>query len=124
MKKVLFAFGFLAATTFAANAQTTEDQGVGSSQQNTESTQATADESQEYTDKEAISQDELPTPVKEQIQGSDYSGWTVSEVYRKEKDGQTFYAVKMKNAGEEKMVKFDAQGTKIKEKDEDEMKKH
>jgi uncharacterized membrane protein YkoI len=97
----------------AVNAQdsTSNKQGAGSSGYNTER--------DNYTDKEAIASTELPSLVTEQLQGQDYTGWTAGQAFRKEKDGKTVYAVELMKGDEKKMVKFDAQGNKIKEKKKD-----
>ena len=109
MKKFLFAFSFMLAAAFAVNAQDTTavDQGAGSSGYKTEDS---------YSDKEAISTADLPSIVTEQLQGTDYTGWTIGQAYRKEKDGKQVYAVELMKGDEKKMVKFDAQGNKLKEK--------
>jgi hypothetical protein len=112
MKKLMFAFCFMLGAAIAVNAQdtTSTKQGAGSSGYNTET---------DYTDKEAIASTELPSIVTEQLQSQDYVGWTVGQAYRKEKDGKTVYAVELMKGDEKKMVKFDAQGNKIKEKKKD-----
>lgn len=94
----------------AVNAQdtTSTNQGAGSSGYNAEK--------DSYTDKESIPTAELPSIVTEQLQSQDYTGWSVGQAYRKEKDGKTIYAVELMKGDEKKMVKFDAQGNKIKEK--------
>jgi hypothetical protein len=115
MKKLLFGFCLILGSVVAANAQvdtTSTTQGQGS-------TQGVQTEDDKYSDKEAIAVSELPSIVRDQLQGQDYSGWTTGSVYRKEKEGKTFYAVEMKKGEETKMVKFDAQGNKVKEKSKD-----
>jgi hypothetical protein len=68
-------------------------------------------------DKKEISVSQLPPAVSAQLQTQDYSGWTVSKAWKKEKDGETKYAVELKNGDEIKKVKFDAQGNVLKEKE-------
>jgi len=115
MKKLLFAFTLIFGSAMTVCAQdSTATQGAGSSQSSEAMSQDEKD-----VNKQSITVNELPSIVRDQLQSQDYSGWTVGNVYRKEKEGKTFYAVEMKNADETKMVKFDAQGNKIKEKDKD-----
>lgn len=99
----------VAASAVAANAQTDTTSAAGSS----------AQYQTEQQDKEVIPASELPSIVQEQLSGSDFSGWTVGNAYRKEKDGQTFYKVELSKDGETKTVKFDAQGNKVKEDEEE-----
>jgi hypothetical protein len=119
MKKLLFAFSIVLGSVVAVNAQdsTATNQGAGTSQ----SSQYSQDEmgQDSYTEKEVIAASELPASVTKQLQSQDYSSWSVGKAYRKEKDGQTYYAVEMTNGSEKKMVKFDAQGNKVKEKKKD-----
>jgi hypothetical protein len=115
MKKLLFAFTLILGSAMTVWAQdSTATQGAGSSQSSEAMSQDEKD-----VNKVSITVNELPSIVRDQLQSQDYSGWTVGNVYRKEKEGKTFYAVEMKNADQTKMVKFDAQGNKIKEKDLD-----
>lgn len=96
------------ASAVAANAQdSTATQGAGSTME------------KEYSDKESIAVTELPSIIQDQLKSQDYSSWTVSNAYRKEKEGKTVYAVEMTSGSETKVVKFDAQGNKLKEKDKD-----
>jgi hypothetical protein len=79
----------------------------------------------EDADRVEITVAELPATVSTQLESSDYSGWTVDKVYKKEKDGQVFYSVKLKQGSEMKKVKFDAQGNVVEEKEKDkDSKKH
>lgn len=122
MKKVLAALCLMCGAVIGVNAQetTTDTQDQASTRTETQSDGASQDwDKNEYSDKEMISATELPSSVSEQLQGQDYSGWSVGNAYKKEKDGETFYAVEMKNGDETKMVKFDAQGNKVKEKKKD-----
>jgi hypothetical protein len=108
MKKLLFVFSMIIASAVAANAQdSTATQGAGSTME------------KEYSDKESIAVTELPSIIQDQLKSQDYSSWTVSNAYRKEKEGKTVYAVEMTSGSETKVVKFDAQGNKLKEKDKD-----
>ena len=122
MKKVLAALCLMCGAVIGVNAQetTTDTQDQASTRTETQTDGASQDwDKSEYSDKEMISASELPSSVSQQLQGQDYSGWTVGNAYKKEKDGETFYAVEMKSGDETKMVKFDAQGNKVKEKDKD-----
>lgn len=109
MKKLMFGLFVLLGSAAGVYAQDTTS---------TRSTQDAYRQSQEkYDEKEAIAVSELPQKVQASIQGKDYTGWNVSKAYRKEKDGKTFYAVELMKGSDKKMVKFDAQGNKIKEKE-------
>jgi uncharacterized membrane protein YkoI len=110
MKKLLFAICFLFGTAAVVNAQDT------TATQDRSQTQYSQDQDDDK-DRQAISVADLPSTVRDQLQGQDYTGWTVSNAFRKEKDGQTMYMVELKNGNEMKKVKFDAQGNKLKEKD-------
>jgi hypothetical protein len=114
MKKIMFALCLLFGVAMAVNAQ------------DTTSTQSTQDQSQYKTnaqdqdddkDKREISVAQLPTAVRDQLQGQNYTGWTVNKAYEREKNGEFTYAVELKNGSEVKKVKFDAQGNLLKEKD-------
>lgn len=117
MKKVLAAFCLMCGAAIGVNAQETTTQDQASTRTETQTDAQSDYDKSEYSDKEMISATELPSSVSEQLQGQNYSGWTMGNVYKKEKDGETFYAVEMKSGDETKMVKFDAQGNKVKEKD-------
>jgi hypothetical protein len=113
MKKLFFALCFMIGATVAVQAQDTTA--------TTPATQESAmynDQDDDWSkDKEPIALAELPAAIRQQLQGTDFTGWTASKAYRKEKDGKTLYAVELTKGGETKMVKFDADGNKIKEKD-------
>jgi hypothetical protein len=111
MKKVIIAFCLMMGLSVVVNAQVD----TTSATQDKANTEMTHDN--DYSDKVAIATTDLPALVREQLQGQDYSGWLVNKAYRKEKDGKTFYVVELKSGNETKMVKFDAQGNKVKEKD-------
>jgi hypothetical protein len=104
MKKLLFALFMVAATVtaFAQDASTppAQDQNASSEMQ-------------------PIAATDLPAAVTASLQSQDYSGWTVANAYKKEKDGKTIYKVELKNGEEMKTVKFDADGNKLKGKDKD-----
>jgi len=114
MKKLMFAICLMLGAVVAVNAQDTTSTTTPSSEYNTQSQNQDQDQ-----DKEAIAASELPAAVRASLEGQDYSGWTVGQAYRKMKDGKTVYAVEMKQGSETKMVKFDEQGNKLKEKDKD-----
>lgn len=117
MKKLLVAICFLCGGAIGVSAQQTDDQDQASARdQSTEQTM-NQDQQEEFTDQDKIAESELPSLISQQLQSGDYSGWTVGETYKKEKDGQTFYKVELQNGEEKKWVKFDAQGNKVKEKD-------
>lgn len=113
----MFAFCLMFGTAVAVQAQETSTQDQPSSQyKSQDDSKRDMKKGDKYDEKEAISTTELPSSVLEQLGSQDYSGWTVNNAYRKEKDGQTFYAVELSQGGETKMVKFDSEGKKIKEK--------
>lgn len=115
MKKLLFAFAFLTVGSVAVLAQdTTSVAPTSPSPAPTE--QAPAPAPADDQDKQ-ISASELPQPIQTALAGQDYSGWTVASATSKEKDGKTVYSVELKNGSETKKVKFDADGTVLKEKD-------
>lgn len=116
MKKVIFGFCFLVGSAVATYAQDTTS--TSKSTEQYRSTQQDKDKQQkdEYTDKEVIATSDLPQRVREQVQGQDYAGWTVSKAYRKTKDGKMMYAVELTQGSDKKIVKFDAEGNKLKEK--------
>jgi hypothetical protein len=113
MKKVMFGFCILLGSAVATYAQDTTSTSKSSDQYRSTQQDKQKDE---YTDKEVIATSDLPKTVQDQIQGQDYSGWTVSKAYRKTKEGKTMYAVELVQGSDKKMVKFDAQGNKLKEK--------
>ncbi len=109
----MFGFCILLGSAVATYAQDTTSTSKSSDQYRSTQQDKQKDE---YTDKEVIATSDLPKTVQDQIQGQDYSGWTVSKAYRKTKEGKTMYAVELVQGSDKKMVKFDAQGNKLKEK--------
>lgn len=103
MKKLLLGILLVGGCTFSVLAQ--------------DATPAPAPQATE--EMQPIAASELPAAIRTSLEGQDYSGWTVANSYKKEKDGQTFYVVELKNGAETKKVKFDAQGNKMKEKSKD-----
>src|SRR5687767_7506120 len=99
-------------TTFTQDQPTQDDQPVQESEQ-----YRTDDQDQEDKDRKEIAVSELPATITDKLSGQDYNGWTISKAFKKEKDGETMYAVELKQGDEMKKVKFDAQGNIIKEKD-------
>ncbi|HYF67630.1 MAG TPA: hypothetical protein VD884_05820 [Ohtaekwangia sp.] len=114
MKKLLFALCFMFGAAVAVQAQDT----TSTQYQNDAMTQDQS-EDRDKGDKQSIAISELPATVTSSLETSDYSGWQINNAYKKEKGGETFYAVELKQGNETKMVKFDAQGNKVKEKDKD-----
>lgn len=109
MKKLMFGFFVLLGSAAGVYAQDTTS---------TTSPNRDAYRTQEqYDEKEAIAVSDLPQKVQASVQSKDYTGWNVSKAYRKQKEGKTFYAVELMKGSDKKIVKFDAQGNKIKEKD-------
>jgi hypothetical protein len=117
MKKLLFALCLLFGAAVAVNAQdttSTSTQDQSSDQYRTDDMNQDQDDDK---DKKEISVSELPPAVSAQLQSQDYTGWTINKAFKKEKDGETIYAVELKNGEEMKKVKFDAQGNILKEKE-------
>src|SRR5688572_20949522 len=111
MKKLLFALAFMTAGSVAVLARETAPAA-------TQPAPSTEMQSQDQ-DKQAIATSELPASIQASLQGNDYSGWTVANAHKKEKEGKTFYAVELTKGSEKKMVKFDADGNIVKEKDKE-----
>ena len=109
MKKLLFAIAFMTAGSVAVLAQDTA----------TVASPAPATEMNQDQEGQAIAASELPASIQSALQGQDYSGWTVGNAMKKEKDGKTFYSVELSNGAETKKVKFDADGNVVKEKDKE-----
>jgi len=116
MKKVMFGFFVLLGSAAGVYAQDTTSTRSTNDARSSDMYQDKQDKDK-YDEKEAIAVSELPQKVQASVQSKDYSGWNVSKAYRKEKEGKTFYAVELMKGSEKKIVKFDAQGNKIKEKE-------
>ena len=108
MKKLFLAL-FMCASAAAAFAQ----------ESSTEAQKPASEYKDSAKDMQAVALSELPAAVTASLQGQDYSGWTVGKAFKKEKDGKTIYKVELTNGSETKMVKLDADGNKLKEKDKD-----
>ena len=104
MKKLLLSFILCSAALFAF-AQDATTPAPAQDQQNTEM--------------QPVAASELPAAITTALQSQDYSGWTVGNAYKKEKDGKMIYKVELKNGAETKTVKFDADGNMMKGKDKD-----
>lgn len=74
---------------------------------------------QSTNEMQPVSASDLPAAITASLESQDYSGWTVGNAYKKEKDGKTVYKVELMKGGETKTVKFDAEGNKLKGKDKD-----
>jgi hypothetical protein len=117
MKKVIFGFCLLLGSAVATYAQDTTATGSDKYRTSPEYQDKDKQDKDKYSDKEVIAVNDLPQNIRDQVQGQDYTGWTVNKAYRKTKDGKMMYAVELTQGNEKKMVKFDAQGNKLKEKD-------
>jgi hypothetical protein len=120
MKKLLFAIAFMTAGSVAVLAQDVSKDSTSIAPQTPPSTEIQAppssdDQSQDQDKGQAIATSELPANIQASLQGQDYSGWTVANAYKKDKDGKTFYAVELTKGDEKKMVKFDADGNVAKD---------
>lgn len=112
MKKVLFAILFVFTAAVAALAQEPAATPAPA-------TPPSSEYQDKDKDKKPIAVSELPATITASLQGQDYTGWTASNAFTTEKDGQTIYIVELKNGSETKKVKFDAQGNKLKDKEKD-----
>lgn len=74
---------------------------------------------QSTNEMQPVAASDLPAAITASLESQDYSGWAVSNAYKKEKDGKTIYKVELMKGGETKTVKFDAEGNKMKGKDKD-----
>ena len=116
MKKLLFAIAFMTAGSVAVLAQEAQPQ----EPQTPPSTEiapsdAPEDQSQDQDKGQAIATSELPANIQASLQGQDYSGWTVANAFKKEKDGKTFYSVELTKDQEKKTINFDADGNVMKD---------
>ena len=111
MKKLLFAIAFMTATSVAVLAQDPAPAPAPSPQ--------ATEQPQDEDMGQPVASSELPASIQTALQGQDYSGWTVGNAYKKDKDGKTFYAVELSKGSETKKVKFDADGNVVKEKDKE-----
>lgn len=107
MKKLLFAIAFMTAGSVAVLAQEATP--------TTEPAPSTEIAQPQDQDKQEIATSELPANIQASLQGQDYSGWTVSKAFKKEKDGATVYTVELAQGTEKKMVSFDAEGNMMKD---------
>jgi hypothetical protein len=105
MKKLLFAL-IMCTATVAVFAQDP-------------SSSATPQEQSTSGEMQPVATSDLPAAITASLESPDYSGWTVNNAYKKEKDGKTIYKVEMTKGSETKTVKFDADGNKLKSKDKD-----
>ena len=80
---------------------------------------ATPQDDKTKTEMQPVATADLPAPVTAALQGNDYSGWTVSNAFKKEKDGKTIYKVELTKGSETKTVKLDADGNMMKGKDKE-----
>ena len=110
MKKLLFAIAFMTATSVAVLAQDPAPAATPTPQ---------ATEQQDQDMGQPVASSELPASIQTALQGQDYTGWTVGNAYKKDKDGKTFYAVELTKGSETKKVKFDADGNAVKEEDKE-----
>lgn len=108
MKKILLAIAFMTATSVAVLAQDPAPAATPT---------PAPTEVQDEDLGQPIASSELPASIQTALQGQDYTGWTVGNAYKKDKDGKTFYAVEMKKGEETKKVKFDADGNVVPEKE-------
>ena len=116
MKKLLFAIAFMTAGSVAVLAQEAQPQ-EPQTPPSTEIQPAPApeDQSQDQDKGQAIATSELPANIQASLQGQDYSGWTVANAFKHEKDGKAIYLVELTKDQEKKSIKFDADGNVMKD---------
>jgi uncharacterized membrane protein YkoI len=66
--------------------------------------------------KQDISKNDLPAPVKQKLE-TDFKSYTIDDADKIEKDGKTYYQVKLKAAAQERKVLFTADGQIEKDKE-------
>ena len=118
MKKLLFAIAFMTAgsvAVLAQEAQPQEPQTPPSTEIQATPAPAAEDQSQDQDKGQAIAPSELPANIQASLQGADYSGWTVANAFKKEKDGKTSYSVELTKDQEKKTINFDADGNVMKD---------
>lgn len=59
---------------------------------------------------------ELPQAVQDAFNQSDYAQWRVDKVYKMQKDNQTWFKLSVTDGGQNKDIKYDANGQLMKEK--------
>jgi len=121
MKKLLFAIAFMTAGSVAVLAQEAQPtQEAQPKEQQTPPAEVQAPPSSDYQSQDqdkgqAIAPSELPANIQASLQGADYSGWTVANAFKKEKDGKTTYSVELSKDQEKKIINFDADGNVMKD---------
>jgi len=117
MKKLLFAIAFMTAGSVAVLAQEAQPKEPQTQTPPTEVQAAPSSDlqSQDQDKGQAIATSELPANIQASLQGADYSGWTVANAFKKEKDGKTTYMVEVTKDSEKKTINFDADGNVMKD---------
>jgi uncharacterized membrane protein YkoI len=117
MKKLLFAIAFMTAGSVAVLAQEAQPKEPQTQTPPTEVQAAPSSDlqSQDQDKGQAIATSELPANIQASLQGADYSGWTVANAFKKEKEGKTFYSVELTKDQEKKTINFDADGNVMKD---------
>lgn len=119
MKKLILALALVLVAAAIANAQDTTDvQRDSTDQYSSDNNQSANEEDLVFTDDDLISIAELPHNAKTQLQNTSYAGWKIENAYRKKKADKTIYAVELLEGNEVRIVKFDAWGNLIPEKDQ------
>ena len=117
MKKLLFAIAFMTAGSVAVLAQEAQPKEPQTQTPPTEVQAAPSSDLQspDQDKGQAIATSELPANIQASLQGADYSGWTVANAFKKEKDGKTTYMVELTKDSEKKTINFDADGNVMKD---------
>jgi uncharacterized membrane protein YkoI len=115
MKKLLFAIAFMTAGSVAVLAQEAQPQEPQTPPTEVQAPPSSDYQSQDQDKGQAIATSELPANIQAALQGQDYSGWTVANAYKKDKDGKTVYLVELTKDQEKKSIKFDADGNVMKD---------
>ena len=113
MKKLMLAVFLMFGALAVVNAQDT----TATETPNQTPTTTTQDQGQ---DRQQIQVGELPEAVSAALESQDYSGWTVATAYRStqkdssdESKSMEVYVVELKNGAETKTVRFDKDGNKL-----------
>jgi hypothetical protein len=72
---------------------------------------------QDTANGQTVAISELPEVIRGSLTGQEYIGWAVGNAFKKEKNGKIVYAVELKKDAETRVIKFDAAGNKLKEKE-------
>jgi hypothetical protein len=115
MKKLLFAIAFMTAGSVAVLAQEAQPKEPQTPPSEVQAPPSSDYQSQDQDKGQAIATSELPANIQASLQGADYSGWTVANAFKKEKEGKATYMVELTKGSEKKTINFDADGNVMKD---------